>query len=81
MIPMDGTKEALLMDATPDQAGQINEVLDTMDAIMIIECGEPDGAQYVAAFQVLIDAGLVWNLQGSYVKMARALIANGHCHK
>jgi hypothetical protein len=81
MIPMDETKEALLMDASPEQAGQITEVFDTMDAIMLIDCGEPDEAQYIAAFQVLIDSGLAWNLQGSYARMASALIASGHCHK
>ncbi len=81
MIPMDETREAMLMDATPNQAGQINEVMDAMDAIMLIDCGDPDEAQYTAAFQVLIDAGIVWKMQGSYARMARSLIAHGYCHK
>ena len=80
MIPMDGTKDALLMDATPEQAAQINEVMSSMDAVMLIETGEPDEEQYIAAMQVLIDSGLAWSLQGSYGREAVALINSGRCH-
>lgn len=81
MIPMDGTKEAMLMDATPEQATQMSEVMDSMDAIMLLETGEPDEEHTIIAMQVLIDSGLVWSLNGSYGRAARDLILAGRCHK
>ena len=32
-------------------------------------------------FQEMIDDGSVWKLQGSYGRMATALIEDGHCHE
>ena len=34
---------------------------------------------YVAAFQLLIDSGLAWQLQGRVGRTAADLIAAGHC--
>jgi hypothetical protein len=55
--------------------------METFEAIMIIEGGEPE--QYeghiVDAWQHLIDTAVVWNLQGSYGRTAKALIERGVC--
>ncbi len=36
--------------------------------------------EVVAGFQMLIDCGVVWSLQGAYGRMAHDLIASGQCH-
>lgn len=54
--------------------------MSTLDAIMIIEDGMADSdEQIVAAWQSLIDSGVVWSLQGSYGRTATYLIENGVC--
>jgi len=53
--------------------------MSTFDAMMAIEDGELDYLGMVAAFQVLIDDGIVWKLQGSYGRTAARLIELGHC--
>ncbi len=40
-----------------------------------------DEAEYVAAWQQLIDTGLAWNLQGWFGRNAMRLIEQGICHK
>lgn len=58
--------------------------MSTMDAIMLIESGDPETTtmeDIVEAFQVLIDSGVVWNLQGFYGRTATKLIESGHCHR
>ena len=56
--------------------------MDTLDAIMIIEGDVPERyyGQVVDAWQLLIDTGLAWQLQGSYGRMASHLIEGGLCN-
>jgi len=53
----------------------------TMVAVSIIEDGDPEVEPevYIEAWQSLIDSGVVWQLQGSYGRMAVALIEAGEC--
>jgi hypothetical protein len=53
--------------------------MSDLDAIMLIEGGSETEEEYIAAFQALIDSGTAWKLQGSYGRMAAALIEAGHC--
>jgi len=52
-----------------------------VDFIMDYEAGELEAEQIIDGFQQLINTGVVWNLQGSYGRMATDLIEAGHCHK
>ena len=60
-------------------------VTSTYQAIGIIEGFEeiPEGVDYyeatIQAFQFLIDADVVWTLQGVYGRTAQALIHEGTC--
>lgn len=56
--------------------------MDTFTATMIIEGVEPEAyeGQIIDAWQLLIDTGLAWQLQGSYGRMARHLIEGGLCN-
>ena len=38
-----------------------------------------DEAQYIAAWQQLIDTGLAWNLQGWFGRMAMRMVELGFC--
>lgn len=38
-------------------------------------------AQIHDAYQMLIDTGYAWALQGHFGRQARHLIAKGHCHE
>lgn len=51
------------------------------DAIIAFEGGELGEDAIVALFQALIDTGLAWRLQGSYGRLAKALIEAGRCHR
>jgi hypothetical protein len=53
--------------------------MDQVSKIMAFESGELDDDGVIELFQELIDSGLVWQLQGSYGRTARALIDNGYC--
>lgn len=56
---------------------------DAFTAAMTAEgaCGyEPESREeWVAAFQLLIDTGLAWQLQGWFGRTARDLIESGEC--
>lgn len=54
-------------------------MFDQVSFIMDYEAGLLDEAQIIEGFQHLIDSGLAWSLQGSYGRMAEALIENGYC--
>lgn len=54
---------------------------DIVDRIMAFECGEMETKEEVVEFfQALIDNGMAWSLQGSYGRVASALIEQGYCH-
>lgn len=55
--------------------------MDTVSFIMAYEAGELDDEQVIEGFQHLIDTGIVWQLQGSYGRMANYLIREGYCHQ
>lgn len=52
-----------------------------LDAILYIEEDAEDPNLYVAAYQLLIDTGHVWHLQGLYQRTAARLIESGVCHQ
>ncbi len=54
--------------------------LDLTELIMAFEQGELEDTEIFDLFQQLIDNGMAWTLQGSYGRMAVALIESGHCH-
>ena len=51
------------------------------EAIEIIETGDEDVELTLEAWQLLIDTGIVWQLQGFYGRTAAALISEGLCHE
>jgi hypothetical protein len=53
--------------------------MDQVDKIIAFEQGDLDEDGIIQLFQELIDSGLVWQLQGSYGRMARNLINAGYC--
>lgn len=57
----------------------VAQMHDAHDAIMTIEGGDASEEEVIAAFQTLIDSGLVWNLQGWYGRTAAQLIEDGRC--
>lgn len=52
---------------------------DRISFIINYECGEVSDEDIIEGFQHMIDDGTVWQLQGSYGRMARALIDGGYC--
>lgn len=54
--------------------------LDLIDRIMTYESGEMDDGEAIGLFQVLVDTGLAWHLQGHYGRVAHALISAGVVH-
>lgn len=54
--------------------------MNQIDKIMAFESGELDEEGVIELFQELIDSGLVWKLQGSYGRTAKALIDAGYCN-
>lgn len=53
--------------------------MDRVDFIMALEQGEATKEQIIENFQAMIDDGTVWQLQGSYGRMATQLIEAGYC--
>lgn len=47
------------------------------DKVIAYESGEMDEDEVVEFFQMLVDTGLAWSLQGSYGRTAAALIEDG----
>ncbi len=56
--------------------------MEIFDATMIAEgVQEPESVeQYLEAWQLLIDTGTCWQLQGFFGRTASSLIEEGHCH-
>ena len=52
--------------------------MDQLDKIIAFEQGDLSDGEVIQLFQGLVDSGLAWNLQGSYCRMARALIEAGY---
>jgi hypothetical protein len=48
-----------------------------IDMLMAYEDGELDSEQTVELFQNLIDSGLIFNLQGHYMRVAKELVNAG----
>ena len=48
--------------------------------LIAFEQGEQDAEDTITMFQAMIDDRSVWQLQGSYGRLARDLIEVGHCH-
>lgn len=53
--------------------------MSRIDLIIAFEQGELDDEAAILLFQDMIDDGTVWALQGSYGRMAMALIRQGLC--
>lgn len=51
--------------------------MDLVDKIIAFEQGELTDDQILEFFQDMVDDGSVWHLQGSYGRMAQALIDQG----
>ena len=54
--------------------------MDQVDKIIAFEQGDLDAEGILELFQELIDSGLVWQLQGSYGRIAKNLIDAGYCN-
>lgn len=55
--------------------------MPSIDDMMAFENGDMPQDQIVPFFQDMIDSGIVWQLQGSYGRMAARLIESGFCHE
>jgi hypothetical protein len=53
--------------------------MDLVDRISAYEEGRLSSEETTALFQDLINSGLVWELQGSYTRMAHYLLRAGLC--
>ena len=54
-------------------------ITSTTDALCVIELGEGTEQDQIAAWQYLIDTGVVWQMQGIYGRTAVYLIDEGLC--
>lgn len=53
---------------------------DVMDAIIAYECGTLSYPKTIQLFQVLVNTGMAWTLQGHYGRVAKDLIERGLIH-
>lgn len=53
--------------------------MDRVDKIIAYESGDMDEVDIINFFQEMINDGTVWQLQGSYGRMAKNLIDEGYC--
>jgi len=53
--------------------------MDIVDAIIEFESGQLTDEETIELFQELISSGKISALQGSYQRMAAALIEDGYC--
>jgi hypothetical protein len=53
--------------------------ISDIDKISRYENGEMNDDEITSFFQEIIESGLVWELQGSYIRMAEELIEAGLC--
>ena len=51
---------------------------DPVGDIIAFETGDLSKEGIIRLFQHLVDTGMAWTLQGSYGRMAKALIEAGH---
>ena len=51
-----------------------------IESILAFEEGELSEDETIELFQKLVDSGLAWSLQGSYGRIATALIDQGLIH-
>ena len=51
---------------------------NVFSAVALIESGEGDWLEHMEAWQLLVDTGMCWQLQGLYGRTASELIAQGH---
>lgn len=54
------------------------QLTELTNQIIAYECGETSDAETLNLFSQLIKSGDVWKLQGSYGRMAQALIDEGY---
>lgn len=51
--------------------------MDLVDQIIAYESGDLDDAGTIALFQDLVNSGMAWQLQGTYGRMAAAMLDCG----
>ena len=78
---MRGLEEIVAANNAAVEKHTHTKAADPVDQIIAYESGDMPPEQMPAFFQSLIDSGLAWRLQGSYGRMAAALIQSGQCHE
>ena len=63
----------------PEVIATKDKPFDTVGFLVDFEDGQLELSTITDGFQHLIDSRVVWQLQGSYGRMAADLIRQGHC--